>query len=223
MRRRVQARRRLRPPADASSGALRLRPPPAAVRPEPLRPAGTAARYPTEPAPVRRESRTSEDWEALIGGNWVNKIGVFVAVIGLALLLKYAYIATRPRRAGRAQPGRRSLAMLVAGVVFERRERYRTFSYGLIGGGWAALYTTVYAMHAIPAAKVLERASPRPRAAARRRRRHDRPLAEVPLADRHRPGLFLAFVTLAIAEVTTFSVARADPAGRFAALRRASQ
>src|ERR1017187_2414896 len=40
------------------------------------------------PAPARR---TSEEWEALIGGNWVNKIGVFVAVIGIALLLNYAY------------------------------------------------------------------------------------------------------------------------------------
>ena len=40
------------------------------------------------PAPAHR---TSEDWEALIGGNWVNKLGVFVAVIGIALLLNYAW------------------------------------------------------------------------------------------------------------------------------------
>ena len=40
--------------------------------------------------------------------------------------------------------------MLVAGVVVERREGYRIFARGLLGGGWAALYFTVYAMHAIP-------------------------------------------------------------------------
>ncbi|MCX6630685.1 MAG: DUF2339 domain-containing protein [Candidatus Solibacter sp.] len=120
-------------------------PPPAAPAPPPFQPVA---------APVRR---TSEEWEALIGGNWVNKIGVFVAVIGIALLLNYAY--TQLGAAGRvALSLGASFAMLIAGVVFERREKYRTFSYGLIGGGWAALYTTTYAMYAIPAAKVIDSA-----------------------------------------------------------------
>jgi hypothetical protein len=96
--------------------------------------------------------------------------------------------------------------MLVSGVVFERREKYRVFSYGLIGGGWAALYTTVYAMYALPAAKVL-----------------DSPLIATVLLLAVAAGMivhslkyrsqtvsglayFLAFLTLAIAEVTTFSV-----------------
>jgi len=149
--------------------------------------------------------RSSEEWEALIGGNWVNKIGVFVAVIGIALLLNYAY--TQMGAAGRvALSLSASFAMLISGVVFECRENYRTFSYGLIGGGWAALYTTVYAMYAIPAAKVLDNAL----------------LATVLLfavaagivvhSLKYRSqtvtGLayFLAFVTLAIADVSTFSV-----------------
>src|ERR1035438_9151384 len=149
--------------------------------------------------------RTSEEWEALIGGNWVNKIGVFVAVIGIALLLNYAY--TQLGAAGRvALSLGASFAMLAAGVVFERREKYRTFSYGLIGGGWAALYTTVYAMYAIPAAKVLDSA-----------------LAATVLLLAVAAGMivhslkyrsqtvtalayFLAFLTLAIADVTTFAV-----------------
>src|ERR1022692_4133528 len=101
--------------------------------------------------------------------------------------------------------------MLVAGVVFERREKYRTFSYGLIGGGWAALYTTVYAMYAIPAAKVLDSA-----------------LAATVLLLAVAAGMivhslkyrsqtvtalayFLAFVTLAIADVTTFAVVMLIP------------
>jgi hypothetical protein len=149
--------------------------------------------------------RTSEEWEALIGGNWVNKIGVFVAVIGIALLLNYAY--TQLGAAGRvALSLGASFAMLFAGVICERREKYRTFSYGLIGGGWAALYTTVYAMYAISAAKVLDNA-----------------LAATVLLLAVAAGMivhslkyrsqtvtglayFLAFVTLAIADVTTFAV-----------------
>ena len=153
-------------------------------------------------APVHR---TSEEWEALIGGNWVNKIGVVVAVVGIALLLNYAY--TQLGAAGRvALSLGASLAMLVFGVVFERREEYRTFAYGLIGGGWAALYTTVYAMYAIPAAKVLDNAFAATvllLAVAAGMIVHSlkyRSQTVTALA------YFLAFVTLAIADVTTFAV-----------------
>jgi uncharacterized membrane protein len=183
------------PPPQAAPPA----PPPAPVPPLP-----DAFRPMFQPvaAPVHR---TSEEWEALIGGNWVNKIGVVVAVIGIALLLNYAY--TQLGAAGRVALSLvASLAMLTGGAFFELQEKYRTFSYGLIGGGWAALYTTVYAMYAIPAAKVLDNAV----------------LATVLLLAvaagmivhslKYRSqtvtGLayFLAFLTLAIAEVTTFAV-----------------
>src|SRR5450755_167594 len=110
--------------------------PPAPVAPPSLPPAQEAV--PPQP------HRTSEEWEALVGGNWLNKIGVFVVVVGLAFGLDYAY--TRLGPAGRVVLSlAAAFAMLAAGVVFERRERYRTFARGLIGGGWAALYTTVYA------------------------------------------------------------------------------
>jgi uncharacterized membrane protein len=174
-------------------------PPPATV-PPPL----DAYRPMFQPvaAPVHR---TSEEWEALIGGNWVNKIGVFVAVIGIALLLNYAY--TQLGAAGRVSLSLgASFALLISGVVFERREKYRTFSYGLIGGGWAALYTTVYAMYAIPAAKVLDNAFAATLlllAVAAGMIVHSLKYRSQTVT-----GLayFLAFVTLAIAEVTTFSV-----------------
>jgi hypothetical protein len=181
---------------------------PVAVQPEPVRPAPrpTVQREP-EPA---RAARSSEEWEAIIGGNWTNKLGVFVTVIALALLLKYAYAQLGP--AGRvALSLGASLAMLAAGVIFERREQYRTFSYGLIGGGWAALYTTVYAMHAVPAAKIVDSA-----------------LAATVLLLAVAAGIiahslkyrsqsvtglayFIAFVTLGISEVTSFSVVALIP------------
>jgi uncharacterized membrane protein len=179
-------------------------PPPPELRTAPVAPLPDEVRQLFQPlsAPVRR---TSEEWEALIGGNWVNKIGVFVAVIGIALLLNYAY--TQLGAAGRvALSLGASFAMLIAGVVFERREKYRTFSYGLIGGGWAALYTTVYAMYAIPAAKVLDSAI----AATILLLAVAAGIIVHSLKYRSQTvtGLayFLAFVTLAIAEVTTFSV-----------------
>src|SRR4051812_40555111 len=41
------------------------------------RPAPIIIPTPIQP-PAAPAHRTSEDWEALIGGNWVNKLGVFV-------------------------------------------------------------------------------------------------------------------------------------------------
>src|ERR1035441_4835933 len=147
------------PPPEPAPGTAPEPPPTPSPAPPPPPPAHAlplpgAFHPPFQPLPAPAR-RTSEEWEALIGGNWVNKIGVFVAVIGIALLLNYAY--TQLAAAGRvALSLGAAFAMLLSGIIFERHEKYRTFSYGLIGGGWAALYTTVYAMYAIPAAKVLD-------------------------------------------------------------------
>jgi hypothetical protein len=102
--------------------------------------------------PVRR---SSAEWEALLGGNLLNKIGAFVLVVGIALLLGYSFKYMGP--GGRDAIGlAASAAMLGAGVFYERRPRYRTFARGLLGAGWAALYFTVYAMRALEAARVIE-------------------------------------------------------------------
>jgi uncharacterized membrane protein len=120
-------------------------PPPA---PEPVVSA-TAAPVP-QPAPAI-------DWEVLIGGNILLKLGVFVFVIGIAYWLRYEWQNVGP--AGRvAMSYATALAMLGGGVWSETRNRFRTFGYGLIGGGWAAVYLTTYAMYAIPEAKILDNA-----------------------------------------------------------------
>ena len=116
------------------------------ARPEPGRSGG-----PPHSAPGRR---SSADWETLLGGNWLNKIGAFVLVVGIALALGYSFSHMGP--AGRDAVGLAAgLAMLGSGAFYERRPRYQTFARGLIGGGWAALYFTVYAMQALDAAKVI--------------------------------------------------------------------
>ena len=67
-------------------------------------------------------------------GIWLNKIGVFVLVVGLALLLRYSFTQFGP--VGRVTIClAASLALLAAGVIFESKERYRIFARGLLGGG----------------------------------------------------------------------------------------
>src|ERR1035441_7566667 len=82
------------PPSPAAERPVSSVPPPPQLRPTPV-PApppppplpahvhlGHQFRPMFQPLMAEPVHRTSEEWEALIGGNWVNKIGVFVAVIG---------------------------------------------------------------------------------------------------------------------------------------------
>ncbi len=82
-----------------------------------------------------------QEWEAVVGGSWLNKLGVLVLVIGIALLLGYEF--TRVGPGGRVAIGMGvGLIMLIGGVLVERKQAYAIFARGLIGGGWAALYFT---------------------------------------------------------------------------------
>lgn len=101
-----------------------------------------------------RERLGDEEWEALLGGSLLNKLGALVLVVGLSLLLGYSFTHLGP--AGRVGVSLAlSGALLGGGVWVERRGRYRVFSYGLIGAGWAGLYVTAYAMYALDAARVI--------------------------------------------------------------------
>ncbi len=102
-----------------------------------------------------RRRMSGVDWEAMIGGSWLNAVGVLILVVGIALFLGYALTQFGPL--GKVSMGVAvSVAMLIAGVVVERKPVYVVFGRGLLAGGWAALYFTAYAMHALPAARVVE-------------------------------------------------------------------
>ncbi len=97
----------------------------------------------------------NQEWEALVGGSLLNKIGAVVLVIGIALFLGYSFTHMTP--AGRALTSLgASLCLLGGGIFLERKNAYRVFARGLIGAGWAALYVTAYATYAVPAARLIK-------------------------------------------------------------------
>jgi len=92
--------------------------------------------------------------EEVLGTDWLNKLGMMILVIGVALFLAYEMRELGP--AGKVLVGLAvSGAFLSAGVFFERRERWRILARAAMGGGWALLYFTTYAMNHIAAARIL--------------------------------------------------------------------
>ncbi|MBM3786604.1 MAG: DUF2339 domain-containing protein [Acidobacteria bacterium] len=134
------------PPPPAAAPVVMAAPPaaiPPAMRPPPPLPSAP-------PAPKL-------DLEALIGGNWLSKLGVLILLIGLALFISFALAEFGP--AGRIAIGlATSLSLLGAGIGFERKEDFRTLGRALLGGGWAGLYFTAFAAHGVEAARVIESA-----------------------------------------------------------------
>lgn len=92
--------------------------------------------------------------EEALGTNWLNKLGIIILVLGVALFGIYEL--------GQLGPLGKvclsyvvSLALLGGGVFLEKRERYRILGRTLIGGGWALLFFTTYALNHVQAMRVM--------------------------------------------------------------------
>lgn len=108
---------------------------------------------PSRPSPAERLKSTLP-LEQLLGMNLFAKIGIILLVLGFALLGRVALISMGPLARVvllYATAG----AMLGGGIWLERRERYRLVGRTGIGGGWALLFFTTYAMHHVAAMTVL--------------------------------------------------------------------
>lgn len=125
---------------------------------EPQVPPPFASQAIAEPAAPRRTWRerlgTALPLEEVLGMNFFAKIGIVLLVLGVAFWGRLA-LATMG-------PGERvamiysvSAAMLGVGVWFERKERYRLVGRTGIGGGWALLFFTTYALHNVSSMTVL--------------------------------------------------------------------
>ncbi len=164
-------------PPSAPSSAPPQTPPPQAAQPvAPKPPAATAPPHlepviPRPPAPSRpvvpaaasipaahapvHVQRKSSELEEKLGTNWLNKIGIVALVIGIALFLAYKFPTLgNPEKVGLGYFV--SFAILGLGVYLERKDLYRIFARALIGGGWALVFFTTYAMHFVKYTQVID-------------------------------------------------------------------
>jgi uncharacterized membrane protein len=103
---------------------------------------------------IAERLKSSLDIEEMLGTNWLNKLGIVILVLGVAFFLAYQLKTLGP--AGKVLVGfMTSGVMLGTGIWFDRKERYRILARAGIGGGWALLFFTTYAMYHVAAAQVL--------------------------------------------------------------------
>lgn len=109
------------------------------------------------PAPVSSggSARAQGSIESRIGMYWLNRLGIVILVIGLGYLLSHAYDLIGP--VGKLAVGFiAASALIVGGEILARRPKLGWYGQGLIGGGWALTYFAVYAMQNIAAVKVID-------------------------------------------------------------------
>jgi uncharacterized membrane protein len=84
------------------------------------------------------------NWEWLLGGNWLAKIGVVALVFGIGFFLKLAFDNNWIGETGRVALGLGlGLAFLGAGEYWQKR--YPIWSQPITGGGIAILYLSIFA------------------------------------------------------------------------------
>ncbi len=92
--------------------------------------------------------------EEALGTNWLNKLGIIILVVGVALFGIYELGALGPL----GKVGISYLAaafLLVGGIFLEKNERYRLLGRTGIGGGWALLFFSTFGMYHVEAMRVL--------------------------------------------------------------------
>ncbi len=114
----------------------------------PVQPVTPTAPIPPKPIVSKVEpksSRSRSEWEQIIGGKLLNRIGALALIIGVGFFLKYAFDKNWISETFRVLIGAFSgIGLLAAALHFEKKD-FKVFAQGLIGAGVAILYLSVYA------------------------------------------------------------------------------
>jgi len=120
-------------------------PPTAAIPGQEAAPIPAEKALPGEGKPARVRER---EWEQILGGSWLARIGVLALIIGAGFFLKFAFDQNWLGPTGRVILGIvAGLAMLGGGHYW--RKQYPTFAQALSGGGIALLYLSIFAAFAM--------------------------------------------------------------------------
>lgn len=111
------------------------------------RPPEPAARA-TVPVPPQTPAETAiptPNWEDLLAGHWLNRIGILALLFGVAFFLRYAFQSGWVGPAGRVLIGLLAGVLLLFWSVRLVRSGYRYFADGIAGLGATVLFLSLYA------------------------------------------------------------------------------
>src|SRR5215472_5193259 len=143
--------------------------PPAPPHPAGENPSTLAARISTSPvsafkvsAPkestpkptLQQRLKTVSSIEETLGTNWLYKLGIIILVVGFALFGIHE-LGTLGQLGKAGISYFTALFLLIGGVALEKREQYRLIGRGGIGGGWALLFFSTYAIYYVEAMRVI--------------------------------------------------------------------
>ncbi len=94
---------------------------------------------------IPKKSRSNKEWEALIGGKVLNRIGAVALIIGIGFFLKYAFDNNWISETVRVLMGAAAGLALLYGGRRSHKKDFKVFGQGLVGAGIAVLYLSVYA------------------------------------------------------------------------------
>lgn len=97
------------------------------------------------PLPPKKPERSKQEWEALVGGKVLNRIGALALVIGVGFFFKYAVDQNWISPALRVVMGIAAGCALLAGGERFHRKSLRLFAQGLTGAGIGVLYLSCFA------------------------------------------------------------------------------
>jgi len=114
-----------------------------------------------EPQPVIAATRelkeqpvSKGDIETNLGKFWLNKIGIVIFSLGVAFLLSYTF--TRIGPVAKILLGYLvATALFIAGMKMEKMKKFVNYGRVLLGGAWAIIYFTTYAMYHFEASKII--------------------------------------------------------------------
>jgi uncharacterized membrane protein len=94
--------------------------------------------------PPAKKPRKETEWEQILGGNWLARIGILALIIGIGFFLKYAFDNNWIGPEIRVTLGSIT-GFILLGLGFWWRNRYPVLTQVLTGGGIAVFYLSIFA------------------------------------------------------------------------------
>lgn len=110
------------------------------------------------PNPVSQKPKTVETrpeaFEFVLGQYWLSRIGVVLFVLGIGLFINYTfhYFSAYAKI---AVGYFFAVLFLVWGEKLAKNPRFEKLSWGILGGAWGLFYLVTYAMHYVPATRII--------------------------------------------------------------------